>query len=184
MTIRKPVGIGGAIIAAAVAAISCVTVRAESQPTTEHDVKARYLFNFTKFVRWPDGATASPPFRICVIGDRRFAEAVDAVIAGESAYGQPLVRTEPESAEAARSCQILFIGNAMEGGRRMLVSVRDLPVLTVGESPTFFMDGGAIRFVAEKDRLRFDVNVPAAQRAGLEISSKLLRVARELVKVR
>jgi hypothetical protein len=163
------------------AAIACLPRPALSQGTVEDDVKAAYLFNFTKFVRWPAVAEVSNDFRICVVGDQAFAASLDAIIKGESADGRALVRLEPASVDAARGCQILFIGRgASERGARLLSALRDLPILTVGDAPTFLAQGGAIRFVRTGDRLRFDVNIAAAVRARLEISSKLLRVARKV----
>jgi YfiR/HmsC-like len=163
------------------AALVCVPRPAAPQGTVENDVKAAYLFNFTKFVRWPVAADVSNEFRICVVGDQAFAASLDAIIKGESADGRPLVRHEPASVDTARGCQILFIGReASPREARLLPALRDLPVLTVGDAPTFLAQGGAIRFVRTGDRLRFDVNIAAAARARLDISSKLLRVARKV----
>lgn len=170
-----------ALVAAVFAVLVVLPRPAAAQRTVENDVKAAYLFNFTKFVRWPADGAAADQFRICVVGDQAFAISLDAIIKGESAAGRPLVRVEPGSVDAARDCQILFIGkDAREHGARLLAAVRELPVLTVGDAPTFLDQGGAIRFVRAGERLRFDVNTGAAARAGLEISSKLLRVARDV----
>ena len=170
-----------ALYTAVLAAGLCVGLTAAPQESIERAVKAAYLFNFTKFVRWPAGVGASDQFRLCVVGDHRFAAALDDIIKGESADGRPLVRLEPTSIETARGCQILFVGSETpEHGRQLLGAVRDLPVLTVGEAPTFLEQGGTIRFVVADDRVRFDVSLPAASRAGVEISSKLLRVARRV----
>lgn len=169
------------VVAATVGAILCAPRPAASQRTVENDVKAAYLFNFTKFVRWPADVDLTSEFRICIVGDRAFAVSLDAIIKGESAAGRPLVRVEPASVDAARGCHILFIGKVAAGhGARLLAAVRELPVLTVGDAPTFLEQGGAIRFVRTGDRLRFDINTRAAARARLEISSKLLRVARDV----
>jgi YfiR/HmsC-like len=176
--------LGLAAAAAGAAAALCVTAPVAAQEATENQVKAAYLFNFTKFVRWPAAAAAPDRFNICVIGDQPFAASLDTIIQGESVDGRPLVRLEPDSIDAARGCQILFIGSgARAHGARYLDAVRDAPVLTVGDTSTFLDQGGTIRFVRTGDRLRFDVNLPAASRAGLEISSKLLRVARDRVGV-
>lgn len=169
-----------ALLAVMMTAGVCVCLAAAPPQSMERDVKAAYLFNFTKFVRWPAGTGGPDQFRLCVVGDARFASALDEIIRGESADGRPLVRVEPESVEAARGCQILFIGSGdAQQGARLLEAVRNLPVLTVGEGPKFLDQGGAIRFVIDDGRVRFDVNLDAAARAGIEISSKLLRVARQ-----
>jgi hypothetical protein len=68
----------------------------------------------------------------------------------------------------------------MERGASMLAAIRDLPVLTVGEAEGFLSGGGAIEFVREGNRVRFDINVETARRAGLNISARLLQVARHV----
>jgi hypothetical protein len=169
----------GVIAAMLVAGTLLVSLPAAAQGTIENEVKAAYLFHFTKFVRWPAASNPADPFRLCVAGDPDFAAALDAVIAGESADGRPLVRLDGNSAETARTCQILYIGpHSPDGGRALLAAVRGQPVLTVGNAPGFSEQEGMIHFVVSEGRVRFDVNLAAAQRAGLQVSSKLLRVAR------
>jgi hypothetical protein len=168
------------LLAALTVAVVSVCVQAAGQQSLERNVKAAYLYNFAKFVAWPEPAPSSE-FRICVVGDPAFAAAVDDLIKGENAAGRQLVRREPATPEAARECQILFIGSqATDNGTGLLNAVRRSPVLTVGDAPGFLERGGAIRFVTEDDRARFDISPAAADLAGLKISSKLLRVARRL----
>jgi uncharacterized protein DUF4154 len=154
-----------------------------AQESLENDVKAAFLYNFTKFVEWP----ASPertaePFRLCVIADADFARAVDRTIDGEAVEGRKLERMEPRSPDEARRCAILYVGHRnLEQAAPLLASVRQMPVLTVGDDPHFVGQGGAIEFVLENNRVRFDVNTLAAERSGLKVSSKLLRVARTVI---
>jgi hypothetical protein len=171
------------VLGALLALAAAFRVAAVDQDTLENDVKAAFLFNFTKFIEWPAGPEPdSDPFRICVIADDRFDRAVDRIIEGETVERRRLVRSEPQTAQDARTCAILYVGRAAgERGVRLVAAVRDLPVLTVGDSPLFVQQGGAIQFVLENNRVRFDVGAPAVQRSGLKVSSKLLRVARNVV---
>jgi hypothetical protein len=155
---------------------------AGAQPTLENDVKAVFLYNFTKFIEWPPpAAPQAGAFRVCVLADAGFSQAVDRTIAGETVDGRPLERIEPQSPDQVRSCGILYVGRPYtERTARFIAVARNLPVLTVGEGPAFLQQGGAIGFVLENNRVRFDVNVAAAQRSGLRVSSKLLRVARSV----
>jgi hypothetical protein len=154
---------------------------AQVQPTLENDVKAAFIYNFTKFVEWPAPALPDEPFRLCVIADTGFIATLDRTIADESVGQRRLVRVEPRSIDAARHCAILYIGPGFsEQGAAMLAAVRDLPVLTVGEGTQFITHGGAIGFLLENNRVRFDINIRAIQRSGLKASSKLLRVARSV----
>ena len=159
----------------------CAYPLAAAQETLENDVKAAFLFNFAKFVDWPPAAFRSPadPLRICVIADATFTRSVDRIIAGETVRGRALQRVTPLGAEVER-CHLLYVAARAPEAQRVLSSLERLPVLTVGETPGFLADGGVISFVMVNDRVRFDVNLRAAERAGLTLSSKLLRVARHV----
>ena len=153
-----------------------------AQETLENEVKAAFLYNFTKFIEWPSPPSSpAEAFHICTIADADFTHALDRTIAGESVNGKPLVLAEPQSVGDYRKCAMLYVGRAQtERAARALAAVRDLPVLTVGEGRPFIDLGGAIGFVLENKRVRFDINTLALQRAGLRVSSKLLRVARSV----
>lgn len=165
-----------------VAVFAAITAAEQRTPTAEDDIKATFLFNFTQFVEWPGAALGgTEPFRICVVADPAFAAAVDRTVSGESVGGHAIARTSPASPDAARGCQILFVGR-QEGERldRWMAAVKGTPVLIVGESRAAFEHGAHINFVVENNRVKFDVNKDGATRAGLTISSKLLRVARNV----
>lgn len=153
---------------------------AQRTAAAENDIKAAFLFNFTKFIEWPAAARGNS-FRICTIAEPAFNAAVDRALAGESIGGRPIVRLSPPTPEAARACHILFLGR-IEGERaeRWVAAVRGAPVLLVGESRTAWDRGAQINFVVDENRVRFDVNADAVSDLGLTISSKLLRVARKV----
>lgn len=158
-----------------------VTSRAEQRTlTAEDDIKAAFLFNFTKFIQWPAGARPDG-FRLCTVAEPAFNAAVERTLAGESASGKPIVRVTPATPEAARACHILFLGR-LEHDRvgRWLNAVRGTTVLVVGESGAAWDRGAHINFVLDENRVKFDVNEGAAADTGLVISSKLLRVARKV----
>jgi hypothetical protein len=146
--------------------------------TAEDDIKAAFLFNFTKFVEWP-ATDRTRPFRICTVAEPAFGTAVERTIAGETAGGRPIEHVTPPTPDAARSCHMLFVGR-VENDRleRWLAAVRGAPMLVVGESRAAWDRGAHINFVVDENRVKFDVNPDAASRAGLTVSSKLLRVAR------
>lgn len=151
------------------------------QPTLENDVKAAFLYNFTKFVEWPPPPQPDAPFRVCAVADSRFMAVLDRTIAGESVHGRPLVLVQPHTIEDARRCAILYVGRAyLEPAAPLLAAVRDLPVLTVGDGSQFVKQGGAIGFLLENSRVRFDISIRAVQRSGLKASSQLFRVARNV----
>lgn len=163
----------------ALAGALATTSLVHAQETIETDVKAAYLFNFTKFIDWPTLPATNEPFRLCVSGDDALRRSLEKTIAGESVNGRPIESLEPRTLNDARSCQLLFVAHA-DGATeaRMLTAVRDLPVLTVSDTLNFARRGGGIEFVRENNRLRFDVNLQGAEQGGLKLSARLLRVAR------
>jgi hypothetical protein len=145
----------------------------------EYRVKAAYLFNFTKFIEWPNAAFVggrSFSFSICVAGRNPFGPALTATLVGETAAGLPLA-ARVVNAGGAAGCHVLFVPAGVPP-ETYLRAVGKLPVLTVGESPDFLTQGGAINFILDGGRVRFEINQAAAERAQLRISSRLLQLGR------
>ena len=150
-----------------------------AQSSREYDLKAVFLYNFVTFVDWPKGALPDgQPFVIGVLGEDPFGAALDEVVEGEKFRNLPLQVRRCRTIEEARSCQIVFISSS-EAARlpAILAELRGRPVLTVADTPKFLEAGGIIAFSTEA-RVQLNVNAAAARRAGLAISSKLLRVAK------
>lgn len=154
-----------------------------SRQVGEAEVKAAYLFNFTRFVEWPEGAIpGSDAFRLCVLADSRMTALVQQTMTGEAVNGRASETAVPVSVDEARRCQMLFVGRTEIGrARPMLDAIRNLPVLTVSDAPRFADTGGMIQFVRVDEHVRFRVNVEAAKRSRITISSRLLRVAADIV---
>jgi hypothetical protein len=149
--------------------------------STEYSVKAAFLLNFTKFIAWPTlPASEEGPFQICVLGDDPFGGALNRIAEGEFVNGRRLEVVRIRREEHAH-CRVVFVGPSESDVARALASFGP-GVLTVGESEKFLHDGGMIAFVIENRRVRFDVNLGAASRARLQISSRLLSVARSVEK--
>jgi hypothetical protein len=154
-----------------------------AQRPEEYQVKAAYLHSFGRFVEWPP--TAGTAFAICVIGLDPFGRALDDVVAGATIHDRPVNVIRVTEAHDAASCQIAFVA-ASENARldAVLGALQDSPVLTVGEAPDFVQRGGMIGFAFDGNRVRFAINLAAAQDAGLMVSSELLRVAVAIVRER
>jgi hypothetical protein len=153
---------------------------AQRSDSSEAPVKAAFLYNFTKFVEWPDAAFAEPsaPFVVCVFADAAFRKELEAILHNEQVRGRQIT-IAPASLEDPRGCHIAYFGQGEAAQGRMLDAVKRLPVLTVGEGRRFLEQGGQIAFLVENDRVRFAISRRAAEAARLTISSKLLRVARD-----
>jgi hypothetical protein len=148
---------------------------------TEYEVKAGFLYHFGWFVEWPD-ATAqerAPTFVIGVLGANPFGAVLDDVMRGKSIRERPVVIQYYRRVEEAVSSHVLFI-SASEEVRlpAILTALSGASVLTVSDVERFTSRGGMIglRLVAQK--VHFDINVQAAERAGLKLSSQLLRLAK------
>jgi YfiR/HmsC-like len=147
---------------------------------SEYEVKAVYLFNFAKFVDWPANVTKSQPgpFTICVLGKDPFGPVLDATVADESIGGKRVVARRIAEPPEAFDCQILYISSSEEGRLNTIFGgLARMAILTVSDIPQFSQHGGMIEFVLQGNKIRFDVNLGAAQQAGLSLSSQLLKVA-------
>jgi hypothetical protein len=154
------------------------------QAMDEYQVKAAFLYNFAKFVEWPPEEFKTPkdPILVCVLGHNPFGAGLEDVIRGKTIDGRGLAFHHVSNAEQAGACHILFVSS--EDGKRFHSFARNLKpagILIVGEMQGFAAEGGIINFKLDGDRVRFEINVDAAERAQLHISSKLLSLA-EIVK--
>lgn len=144
---------------------------------TDIQVKAAFLLNFGRYATWP-----RPPennFLICVLGHDPFGQTLDSIVAGEKIASQPAEVRRVQTVQEASSCHVLYISDSEELRlQATLVSLAKTPVLTVSDAPRFADQGGMIQFVLDGNRVRFIVNLGAAQRAGLTLSSELLKVAK------
>jgi hypothetical protein len=180
--LRTATVLGSALgIALWVAASSATGLFAQSREASEYQVKAAFLYNFAKFVEWPGDVFKDPsdPITICVVGEDLFGAILATSVRGKTINGHNIVIRLLKPRQSLRGCQIGFISSsARKDLGSILLDLEGASVLTVGETKGFAAMGGIINFVIEQDRFRFEVNVDAAERAGLKISSKLLSLAK------
>lgn len=154
--------------------------RSAASTPTEYQVKAAYLYNFGKFVQWPAKAAAgnSDSFPICVLGQDPFGKALDSAIVGESINGKNVVARRIAKTEEAANCRVLFISSSESSELgRILSALDDASLLTVSDMPDFAQRGGMIHLLLQDQKVRFEVNLDAARRVGLTLSSQLLKLA-------
>jgi hypothetical protein len=152
-------------------------------PAAESAIKAAFLYNFTKFIDWPERAFSgsSAPFMVCVLAGETVRRAVADAMRNESVRGRPVSVEFPADADDLKTCHLVYFGGREDQRTaKRLQAVRQSPVLTVGEGRPFLEAGGQIAFTLVDDRVRFDISRRAAETAGLIVSSKLLRVARRV----
>jgi hypothetical protein len=170
-----------AVALALVCAVSGAPIlNAQRSNPSEYEVKAAYLYKLGKFVEWPDKVTpaAEDSFAICVLGKDPFGTTFDTTIAGESINGKKVVIKRLVKLHDAVGCRILFISSSEESRlKEILADLSKTSVLTVSDMPQFARRGGMVEFVVDSKRVRFGVNLTSAERAGLTLSSQLLKVA-------
>lgn len=149
-----------------------------AQPFSQYDVEAAYLYNFGKFVRWPAAASKQTTFDICILGKDPFGGTLERLIANDTMDGRVIRKRIITQATDANGCAIVYISDS-EAPRvhSILSDFSNKPALLVSGLPTFADDGGMVQFLVENQRVRFEINLDAASRCGLEISSELLKVA-------
>ena len=150
--------------------------------TLEYAVKANYLYKFAPFVEWPERAFPSPtsPFNICVVGEDPFGKGLDDAVQGQRVGERPIFVHRAPVAEPGMNCQILFASKSTaHSAADTLRAVAGAPVLTVTDQSRG-VSGGMIQFVMREGRVKFEINVAAAEASGLQISSKLLGLATTL----
>ena len=157
---------------------------ANPEDSLEHAVKAALLLNFAKCTDWPSASSqARRPFvSICVLGRDPFGPVLDETLRGRSVAGRPLVVKRYDTREGSASCNVVFVASAPDRLQQDLRALADEPVLTVGETAGFAARGGIIGLIVEGDFVRFEVNLTAAGRARLQLSSKLLGLARVIAR--
>lgn len=155
-----------------------LVVNAQAPQPTEYEVQAAYLSNFGRFIEWPARAGDKDPFYVCVLGQDPFGPALDTALKGESIGGSPMAARRITGVADAANCRIVYVNSAQESQlKAILAALRNSSALTVSDTFDFTRQGGMIQFVLQGNRVRFEINLAAAQRAGLTLSSELLKVA-------
>lgn len=150
----------------------------------EYQVKAAFLPNFARYVEWPATSLseAGSPLIIGVVGDDPFGGVLDGVLRGTVANGHPIQLQHLHWNDSLNGCQLLFISSSeVNHLPAILQSLNGSSVLTVSDIERFSLSGGMIELRMVGSRVRFDINLTAADEAHLKVSSKLLNVARAVI---
>ena len=157
-------------------------VAAAPAPHGEYEVKAAFLYNFAKFVRWPEDTAPAPRFVVAVLGQDPFGSVLDRTFAGKTVLDRPVeVRRVGSAAEAAGAHLVYVAASEQDRLPEIVRALSSTPVLTVGEGAGFADGGGMIAFRLRDDVIRFDVNLAQAERSRLKMSSQLVRLAQRVI---
>jgi hypothetical protein len=146
---------------------------------TADTLKAAFLYKFAGYVEWPeDTRAADAPITIGVAGADPFAAELIEITRGRTVAGHPISVRRMMAGDSFDGLQILFIGGEARAGERdLLADARSRPILTVTESDGALAAGSIINFTRDKDRVRFEISLYAAEQSQLKLNSRLLAVA-------
>jgi hypothetical protein len=177
--------------------ISDVYPESQSAQYKEYEVKAAFMYNFLKFVDWPEEKTAKTGNQITIgiIGQDPFGTAAD-ILKGKKVEERDVVLKRFDSLQQLKDaadanaqmdilkkCNLLFICQSERKNTKEIFDIlKNNGVLTVSDTQGFLEDGGIVNFVIEDNKVRFDINLTASEKAGLKIRSQLLRLAKKVIK--
>ena len=158
-------------------------VKGDSQGD-EYRVKAAFLFHFAQLVEWPADSLggSSNPIVFCTERPDPFGGDLEAAVDGKRIDSRPIRVEHLKNLEQARRCQLLFIRkSSVSNTSVILTALGQSPIVTVGEEDDFVREGGMIGFSLEDNRIRFEINLTAARRLHIKISSRLLGLATNVI---
>jgi hypothetical protein len=144
-------------------------------------VKAAFVYNFLKFVEWPASSFEGPdaPIMVGLVGDGPTADATERFLSAKQVGNRPVAVRRRAWDESMAGLHAIFVSeNDADRRRRVFASASEKAVLSIGEGAEFASFGGVIALVVEDRKVRFDIDVAAAQASGLKVSSKLLALTR------
>ena len=145
---------------------------------SEYDLKAAFIHNIAKFVEWPAAPHTSGILKLCVLGQNPFGNALDA-LRDKQIGGLNWEIAPANSRTNLKECGVLFIAASENGNlRQILDGIKGSTVLTLGDTDGYAEQGVMVNFYLDDNKVRFEINLEPASRAGLKISSKLIRVGK------
>lgn len=168
------------LLALLLALLPLVPEAEAQQQARAPEIKATFLYHFSSFVEWPPGAFAEKdsPLVIGILGPDPFGAFLSELVEGEKANGHPIVVQRYGNVKDIGKCHILFINTPQPA--EAIKALGNRSILSVGDSDNFARSGGVIRFLLEQGKIRLEINMTAAKQANLNISSKLLRLAKTI----
>lgn len=154
---------------------------ADERAAREYQVKAAFLFHFAQFTEWPADAfpRGDSPLVIAVVGrDDPFGGALERAVRGKVIGGHPIVVAHYDSPANLGPCHVLFVCDDQSDALDAVLQKAGSATLTVADLDSFGDHGGLVRFFAEENKIRFEINLDALRRSRLKISAKLLKLAR------
>lgn len=173
------------IITLTLALVCSLTCHADNM-STEDKVKAAYLYNFAKFIKWPGPAFIheKSPLLIGVMGDDSFADKLGP-LTSRTVRNRPFEIKKLKTSKQAQACHMVYINTSSSAElSNILEQLKARPIITIGDNNKFAAQGGIIQFIKIRDRLRFIINLDAAKINQVQINAQLLSLATELLETK
>jgi hypothetical protein len=157
-----------------------ISSNAIGESEKEYKIKAAFLYNFAQFVTWPSNLTTSKSdeFNFCMYGNSPILNSLQLSLSGKQVQEHDIVFSHIHTSEAIQQCHLIFIGTSkQEWVTSLRKSLIGKPILTIAEFDQFSETGGMIQFFLQDNKVRFAINPAEVDRAHLQMSSKLLRLA-------
>ena len=155
---------------------------------SDHEVKAVFLYNFPNFVRWPESAFQNDEqsFVYCGINDSDpVTMTLKALIEGEKVQSRTVRFQRLQRIENMTQCQVLFLSKDRSAlADRLIEAAEDTNVLLVSDLQQFAVRGGLIELTEVDGRIRPTINIEQLEKTQLKVSSKLLRLAKRVRKMK
>lgn len=168
------------LVCLSVVFVCCGAASVRAEIGQERSVKAAFLSKFVGYVDFPASETAGPngPLTIGVLGADDVGADLTRILAGRTINGHPVTVRTLRAHDAIDDVNVLFIGGEeSDHAERILRAASSAGILTVTEFDGGLRQGSVINFRLVDDRVRFEVSLPAAEKANLKLSSRLLSVA-------
>ncbi|MGB7848086.1 MAG: YfiR family protein [Candidatus Acidiferrum sp.] len=152
--------------------------------SAQYQLEAAFIFHFAQLVDWPPEALGGGNFPLvfCMTAENASSVALGFMVEGKHIGTHPVQVRQLKGKDDFRGCHLLFIvGKNKKRAASILESLKDLSILTVGESEDFALDGGMIGFFLEENKICFDINLKAAKRVNLKIDSRLLLLGKKVI---
>ncbi len=147
---------------------------------SEQQLKASFIYHFPKFIKWPTPPATNTKFVICVLGNHPLSGNIE-LLNGKRINEQD-IEIKLISQPLVNTCHVLFIAESEAGTVADILShIADVPILSISDIPDFTQAGGMIEMKLIDDKIRFDINLNAAEKAGLNINSQLLKLATQVI---
>lgn len=146
----------------------------------EYQIKAAFLYNYSKFITWPEQAFAhaNSPFTLCLFGHDPFGEVLDVTVKNERILGRKVQIKRIQQVQATVDCHILYVDKSAEMELRNIYRlVRQYPILTVSDIPDFVGRGGMVEFINVSNKVRFTIDIEQLRSVGLKADANLLKIA-------